>query len=155
MKSSKYSRQRVSKKIKHLIDEGKSPDQAIAMALSMEREGRISDSGSYIPVSRKVKKASAEKDADNDKHVVHFIMNGNGLDYVEEYHFDNSDKITLEAANILNNYIKYAASSPLVGKKNNYIIINNKESGIIVHNVFLFRGFSSEEFQEIKNIITL
>tara|TARA_R110002020_G_scaffold164181_1_gene350654 strand:+ start:3149 stop:3286 length:138 start_codon:yes stop_codon:yes gene_type:complete len=37
----------VSKKIKKLIDEGKSQQQAIAIALNMKREGKLGPKGGY------------------------------------------------------------------------------------------------------------
>jgi uncharacterized protein YoaH (UPF0181 family) len=37
----------VSKKIKKLMDEGKSQQQAVAIALSMEREGKLGPKGGY------------------------------------------------------------------------------------------------------------
>ena len=50
-KRGKASQARVSKKISHLVKkEGVPHKQSIAMALSMEREGRLKADGSYIPV---------------------------------------------------------------------------------------------------------
>lgn len=149
MKSSKNSRQRVSKKIKYLIDEGKSPDQAVAMALSMEREGRLSSSGSYIPVKKKVKKASVE--SIEDKHLVHFIMNGNELEYIEEFDIDS----VKDAADAIKNYANNSKSKPHAGYNENYVLVIAKESGVSIFNVFLFRGFSKEELLEIKNILNI
>jgi hypothetical protein len=37
----------VSKKISHLMGEGKNQKQAVATALSMKREGRLTKSGGY------------------------------------------------------------------------------------------------------------
>lgn len=37
----------VSRKIEKLMAEGKSQDQAVAMALSMQREGRLTARGEY------------------------------------------------------------------------------------------------------------
>lgn len=45
----------VSEKIKKLMAEGKSQEQAVAMALSMEREGRLRPGGVYVPVKKKGK----------------------------------------------------------------------------------------------------
>ena len=44
---------RVGKKIEHLMDEGKSRDQSIAMALNMERKHRLTESGEYKRVKKK------------------------------------------------------------------------------------------------------
>lgn len=49
----RHSPARVGKKISHLIGEGKPRDQAVAMALSMERAGRITPSGGYRRVKKK------------------------------------------------------------------------------------------------------
>lgn len=38
---------RVSKKISHLRDEGVPEDQAVAMAINMEKRHRLTDSGGY------------------------------------------------------------------------------------------------------------
>jgi hypothetical protein len=38
----------VSSKISHLVHEGKPQKQAVAMALSMKREGRLTKEGGYI-----------------------------------------------------------------------------------------------------------
>lgn len=149
MKSSKNSRKRVSKKIEYLIGEGKSPDQAVAMALSMEREGRLSESGAYIPVKKKIKKASAENK--EDKHLVHFIMNGNELEYIEEFDVDTAKS----AADAVKNYANNAKSKPSAGSNENYVLVIAKESRASVFNVFLLRGFSKEELQEIKNILNI
>ena len=46
-KPKKKKNSRVSKKISHLVKEGTPQKQAVAMALNMEREGRITDSGGY------------------------------------------------------------------------------------------------------------
>jgi hypothetical protein len=43
---------RVGKKIGHLIREGKPKDQAVAMALNMEREHRLTESGGYQRVKK-------------------------------------------------------------------------------------------------------
>lgn len=40
-------KERVGKKISKLMHEGKPQDQAVAMALNMEREHRLTDSGGY------------------------------------------------------------------------------------------------------------
>ncbi len=45
MKDSKQSA--VSKKISHLVHEGKPQKQAVAMGLNMQREGRLTKSGGY------------------------------------------------------------------------------------------------------------
>jgi hypothetical protein len=37
----------VSKKISHLVHEGKPQEQAVAMALNMKREGRLTSTGGY------------------------------------------------------------------------------------------------------------
>jgi hypothetical protein len=44
---------RISAKIRHLIKEGKSRDQAIAIAYNMEREGRLGPRGGYKRKKRK------------------------------------------------------------------------------------------------------
>lgn len=41
---------RVSSKIRQLREEGISQQQAVAMALNMEKEGRLTDDGEYVPV---------------------------------------------------------------------------------------------------------
>jgi len=46
-------RSRVSSKISKLRHEGKPPDQSVAMALSMERAGRLTPGGGYIRAKRK------------------------------------------------------------------------------------------------------
>lgn len=43
----RHSPARVGKKISHLVHEGKPQKQAEAMALSMEREGRLTETGGY------------------------------------------------------------------------------------------------------------
>lgn len=42
----------VSKKISHLVHEGKPQKQAVATALSMQREGRLTPSGGYKHVRK-------------------------------------------------------------------------------------------------------
>ena len=44
---SKKKKSRVSKKISHLVGEGVPQKQAVAEALSMERAGRLTESGGY------------------------------------------------------------------------------------------------------------
>ena len=46
----KGKHERVSAKIRALMDEGYPQKQAVAIALNMEREGRLTEGGSYIPV---------------------------------------------------------------------------------------------------------
>lgn len=56
-KNGSKSQMRVSAKIKHLYEvEGLSHKQAVAMALAMEKAGRLSDDGEYIPVGKKMPK---------------------------------------------------------------------------------------------------
>ena len=43
---------RIGKKISKLMHEGKLQEQAIGMALGMEREHRLTDSGGYIRVKK-------------------------------------------------------------------------------------------------------
>lgn len=45
-------RSAVSKKISHLVHEGKPQKQAVAIALSMKRAGRLTPSGGYRRVGR-------------------------------------------------------------------------------------------------------
>jgi hypothetical protein len=47
------SKERVSKKVKVLVDEGVPPDQAKATAISMGKKGRITKSGGYKRVKSK------------------------------------------------------------------------------------------------------
>jgi hypothetical protein len=47
-KKPKKKNSRVSKKISYLVHEGTPQKQAVAEALSMERAGRLTDSGDYI-----------------------------------------------------------------------------------------------------------
>ena len=50
------------KKISHLVrEEGKHPKQAVAIALSMKRAGRLSPSGSYRRVSKKKSRRRSHK----------------------------------------------------------------------------------------------
>lgn len=57
---------RVARKVRMLIrNEGKKPDQAFAMAMSMEKSGRLGERGGY----KRVKKSDEEKgvgDADDN-----------------------------------------------------------------------------------------
>lgn len=48
----KPGNERVSKKIRALVDEGYEQEQAIAIALAMERDGRLTDSGEYVPANK-------------------------------------------------------------------------------------------------------
>ena len=50
---------RVGKKIAKLMGEGKPKDQAVAVALNMEKSGRLTDSGGYIR-AKKGKKRSGK-----------------------------------------------------------------------------------------------
>ena len=43
---------RVGKKIAHLMEEGKSQDQSVAMAINMEKKGRLTESGGYKRVKK-------------------------------------------------------------------------------------------------------
>jgi hypothetical protein len=43
---------RVGKKISHLMDEGKSPEQAQAMAINMEKKHRLTEYGGYKHVKK-------------------------------------------------------------------------------------------------------
>jgi len=51
----RQKKSRVSKKISHLVREGTPQKQAVAMAMSMQRAGRITPSGGY----RRVKKGES------------------------------------------------------------------------------------------------
>lgn len=64
---------RVARKVRMLIrDEGKKPDQAFAMAMSMEKAGRLGERGGYEPVPKRKRNPSREledesgQDADPD-----------------------------------------------------------------------------------------
>ena len=50
-KAGRAAQSRISKKISHLVKgEGVPQKQAVAMALDMERKGRLTDTGKYVPV---------------------------------------------------------------------------------------------------------
>ena len=51
-KVERHSPARVGKKISHLMDEGKPQDQAVAMAINMEKKHRLTESGGYKRVKK-------------------------------------------------------------------------------------------------------
>jgi len=52
---------RVARKVRMLIrDEGKKPDQAFAMAMSMEKAGRLGERGGYEAVPKRKRNPSRE-----------------------------------------------------------------------------------------------
>ena len=53
MAKKKEKQKRVSEKISKLRHEGEPEDKAVAMALSMERHGRLHRGGRYVPVSKR------------------------------------------------------------------------------------------------------
>jgi len=153
MRKSKASRKRVSKKIEYLIGEGKSPDQAVAMALSMEREGRLTDTGAYIPVKKKkkhsLKTASAEA-IDAQHHIAHFKLIDGEEEYVDEEYQDNNE-----------NPIDFALRVVLHHKnmwKNKLFFMNDKKTIVIkddsdTPNLFILKNFTEEEIEQLKRKI--
>jgi len=154
MSKSKASRQRVSKKIEYLIGEGKSPDQAVAMALSMEREGRLTDKGAYIPVkkskkSKKIKTASAES-IDIQPHIAHFKIVDGQKEYIDEaYPEEGEDHINFALKIIKDHESSLGGKSSLIPEKKT-IVINEKSTGeMSVPNLFILVNFSIDEISSI------
>jgi hypothetical protein len=154
MSKSKASRDRVSKKIKHLIGEGVSDDQAVAMALSMERAGRISQSGEYIPVkkknTKKVKTASFES-IDTQHHIAHFIVIEGDMEYVDEAYPEQSDDPVEFAIKILKQHAEKFGSKPMLENDGySFSIINKSQQE---KNLFKLVGFDKEETSRIIEVI--
>lgn len=158
MSKSKASRQRVSKKIEYLIGEGKSPDQAVAMALSMEREGRLTDKGAYIPVkknkkSKKIKTASVDS-IDSQPHIAHFKIIDGQNEYIDEaYPDDGEDHIQFAIKIIKDHELSLGGKSSFIPEKKT-IVISEKSSGeMSVPNLFVLVNFSSDEISAIREKI--
>lgn len=158
MNKSKASRKRVSKKIEYLINEGKPSDQAVAIALSMEREGRLSDSGAYIPVGkkvskRKIKTASAES-VDTQPHIVHYIISDGNHEYVdEEYPGENEDPVAFAVRVVRQHEIKFKSKPLFIEKKNSVVI--NEDDGIDspIPNVFILVNYSKDQIEDMRSKI--
>jgi hypothetical protein len=158
MSSSKKSRNRVSKKIQYLIEhEGKPADQAIAMSLSMEKAGRLTESGGYMPVSKKhkgLKTASAEA-VDVQPHIVHFKIIDGDHEYVDEAYPNNEDHIGFAVEVIKYHQSKFSANPKIIEDKKSVVMLEkgDSEQSSSTPNIFILINFTDDELKEIYRII--
>lgn len=150
MRKSKASRKRVSKKIEYLIGEGKSPEQAVAMALSMEREGRLTETGAYIPVKKKQLKKSASISI-NEAHLVHILVNGKEWDYINEFYPEEGQDIPSMTIEVIREHGK----NPTIINVKNQLAILIRDNNMPQNNshVFIMMGYSPQDISKIKGMM--